>query len=255
VRGLTTARQGRIIELLRENGFVRNSELSSLLGVSTVTIRQDVETLQSLGVVRKMFGGAVLQAEGVPDSVFAQRAQVHREEKQRIGAAAARLIQPGETILLDAGTTTVEIAKRLPEHADLTVLTAALNVALEAGARAGVSVIVCGGDLNPRTLSAVGYHVEHMLRDVNADRLFLATYAVDLNRGLAERNFAGAQIKRKLIAAARQVMLVCDSSKFGETAPVLFAPLDLVHYVVTDQGITDQVRDFFQEKQIPVEAV
>src|SRR5207245_5318371 len=124
----------------------------------------------------------------------------------------------------DAGPTTIEIAKRLPENAEITVVTCALNVALEAGARAGTTVIVCGGVLNPRTLSVVGHHVDGILAELNAHRLFLATYGVDLAKGLTDRNVASAQTKRALIAAAREVVLVCDSSKIGEVAPITVAP-------------------------------
>lgn len=256
MRGVATARQERIVELLREQGFVRNSELSSLLGVSIVTIRQDLESLQARGTVRKTFGGAVLTAEGsLPDSAYALRAVENREEKRRIGAAAAALIRPGETVLLDAGSTTIEIARRLPEKAEVTVFTCALNVALEAGGRAGVSVILCGGELNPRTLSVTGSQTERMLQEVNADRLFLATYGVDLAKGLAERNFTGAQVKQALIAASRQVVLVCDASKFGASAPICFAPLDVVHHVVTNQGIADDFIRYFRDRDVALDLV
>jgi DeoR/GlpR family transcriptional regulator of sugar metabolism len=255
VRGLATERQEQIAAQLREHGFVRNSELSDLLGVSIVTVRQDIEALQNRGVARKTFGGAVLKGESGLDSAFAQRVAQYREEKRRIGAAAAQLVQPGETILLDAGSTTIEMARRLPEHADITVVTCALNVALEAGTRAGVHVVVCGGELNPRTMSVVGPEVERMLGEVHADRLFLATYGVDLVKGLAERNFAGVQVKRALIAAARQVVLICDSSKFGTCAPVRFAPVNVLHRVITDPGIPKAFRRQFQDQQITLDVV
>lgn len=250
MRGLAAERQDRIVGLLRKHGFVRNSELSDQLGVSIVTVRQDVEALRTRGIVRKTFGGAMLHDEGRADSAFHQREDQFHEEKQRIGAAAAALIQPGETILLDAGTTTIEIARRLPENADVTVVTCALNIALEASSRAGVHVVVCGGELNPRTLSVVGRRAEQTLAEYHVDRLFLATYGVDLVRGLTERNLAGAELKRALLAAAREVVLVCDSSKFGATAPVQFAPLSAVQSVITDAGISRKFRRFLQTRAI-----
>jgi DeoR family transcriptional regulator of aga operon len=138
---------------------------------------------------------------------------------------------------------------------EVTVLTCALNVALEAGAKAGVTVILCGGTLNPRTLSVVGHQVEAVLAEVNAHRLFLATYGVDLLKGLTDRNFASAQTKRALIGAAREVILVCDSSKFGEVAPVSIAPLDVAHRVITDKNVPPAYVDYFAGKQVPVDAV
>ena len=241
MRGVAADRQRRIFELVRERGFVRTAELSEAFGVSTVTIRQDVEELQGRGRLRKTHGGAAALPTGAVDSAFALRLSEHLAEKTRIGAAAADLVQPGETILIDAGTTTLQVARHLKEGCDLTVVTTALNVALEAGSKPGVQVILCGGQVNPRTLAVTGHQVEHVLAEVHADRLFLATYGVNKRRGLFERNLPEAQTKRGLIRAAREIILVCDSGKFGATAPVVTAPLETIDRVITDAGIS---RDF-----------
>lgn len=248
-------RRRQIINILREQRHVRNSELSTAFGVSIVTIRQDIDALEELGYIRKTYGGAVLETGSGYDSAFAARAKLHHQQKRRIGAAAARLIAPGEVVILDAGTTTTEIAKALPENADLTVLTCALNIALEAGTKKGIGVMVCGGHLNPRTLSLVGHEVEHMLSGINADRLFLATYGVDLSKGLTDRNAATAQVKRAMIAAARQTILVCDSSKFGEICPHAVAPIDAVNLVITDERIPSPFTEHFALKGIEVSTV
>src|SRR3954452_17512592 len=118
----TTARRDRIMQVAKSKGFVRSSELSDMFGVSTVTIRQDLDFLGNQGLLKKTYGGAIAHGEPTLDSEFAQRANVNADQKQRIGERAASIIQPGETILLDAGSTTIEIAKRLPENADLTVV-------------------------------------------------------------------------------------------------------------------------------------
>ncbi len=255
MRGIAQQRRESITRLIRENGFIRNSEISSKLGVSVVTIRQDVEALSAQGLIQKTYGGAILPQEINLDSSFDARSDEHVEAKRRIGAAAAKLIAPQETILLDAGTTTIEIARRLPENADITVVTCALNVALEASARAGVTVILCGGRLNPRTLSVAGHQVERDLADICADRLFLATYGVDMQKGLAERNFDGAQTKRALIAAAREVVLVCDASKFGAAGPVLISPLEVIQRVITDDAMSETFRQWLRSKRISVDIV
>ncbi|MBI4585852.1 MAG: DeoR/GlpR transcriptional regulator [Planctomycetes bacterium] len=255
MRGFATTRQERITELVREKGFIRNSELSGLLGVSEVTIRQDLKTLESNGVVRKTFGGAVIDSKSLIDSPFLQRATIHQEEKQRIGAAAVNLIKPGETIILDAGTTTIEIAKRLPQNYDLTVVTCAVNIALEASAKAGVTIIQCGGEFNSRIMSVVGHEAERMLQEVHAHKLFIGTYGVDFTKGLTDRNFASAQVKRTMINSTREVILVCDSSKFGEIAPVWVSSLDVVHRIITDKNIPESFKEYFQKVQISVNAV
>src|SRR5438105_3254416 len=118
-------RRQQIINILREQRHVRNSDLSTMFGVSIVTIRQDMRALEELGHIRKTFGGAVLETGAGFDSAFAARAKLQHKQKQLIGAAAARLITAGEVIILDAGTTTIEIAKNLPENVDLTIITCA----------------------------------------------------------------------------------------------------------------------------------
>jgi DeoR/GlpR family transcriptional regulator of sugar metabolism len=252
MRGLSSDRKERILNFVRERGFARNSELSTLVGVSTVTIRQDVEQLDSCGLIRRIYGGAAAVLEGTPDSAFSLRSREHGEEKRRIGAAAAAMISPGETIVLDAGTTTIEIARHLPPELDLTVVTCALNVALEASSRPGVQVMLCGGLLNPQTLSVVGQQVQNVLEDIDADRLFVATYAVTIEKGLSERNLASAQTKRALLRCAREIVLVCDSSKFGAVAPMVTAPLNVIDRVLTDRGIPRRFSEYFRKRRIPV---
>lgn len=255
VRALTKDRRDAITRLLRETGFVRNSELSDKLGVSVVTIRQDVEALCAQGLLQKTYGGAMLTQESSPDSPFDSRSREHADAKRRIGAAAAKLVRPGETILLDAGSTTIEIARRLPANSDVTVVTCALNIALEAIAVPGVSVILCGGKVNPRTLSVSGHQAERELTNICADRLFLATYGIDKHKGLAERNFDAAQTKRALISAAREIVLVCDASKFGEAGPVLISPVSVIHRVITDEAASKEYLKWFHDQQILVNVV
>lgn len=255
MRALVHKRRESIARLIRENGFIRNSELSDKLGVSVVTIRQDVDALSAQGLIQKTYGGAVLPPDVTLDSSFDSRAHEHAEAKRRIGAAAAKLVRPGETILLDAGSTTIEIARRLPENADITVVTCALNIALEASAKSGVGVVLCGGKVNPRTLSVTGHQVERELANLCADRLFLATYGLDKKKGLAERNFDAAQTKRALISAAREIVLVCDASKFGEAGPVLISPVNVIHRVITDEGAPKEYLDWFHDQQIQVDVV
>ena len=255
MKAVAEKRRESITKLIRESGFVRNSELSLKLGVSVVTIRQDVEALSAQGLIQKTYGGAVLPTEPHLDSPFDSRSSQHAEAKRRIGAAAAARIRPGETILLDAGSTTIEIARRLPENVDITVITCALNVALEASTRAGVTVMLCGGRLNPRTLSVSGQQVERELTNICADRLFLATYGIDMQKGLAERNIDGAETKRALISAAREVILVCDASKFGEAGPILISPVEVIHRVITDEMIPQNYLDWFAGQEISVEVV
>ncbi|MFB6453557.1 DeoR/GlpR family DNA-binding transcription regulator [Bradyrhizobium tunisiense] len=254
-RRADVSRRETIARLVQQTGFVRNSELSSRLGVSTVTIRQDIDALSAQGLVQRTYGGAIVQPEAGQDTAFDLRSSEHADAKRRIGRAAAATVRRGETIFLDSGSTTIEVARHLPENADITVVTCALNVALEASSRAGVTVIVCGGKLNPRTLSTVSQQTLSQLSAVFADRLFLATYGVHFEKGLAERSFEVAETKRAMIASAREITLVCDSSKFGSAGPVLISPLTVVKHVITDDAIPAQARDWLTSNGIRVQFV
>ena len=133
-RRVDTNRRESIAQLVRQTGFVRNSELSDRFGVSTVTIRQDIDALSARGLIQRTYGGAVVAPDAIQDTSFAARSAEHADAKRRIGRAAAAAVRPGETILLDSGSTTIEIARHLRENAEITVVTCALNVALEAAA-------------------------------------------------------------------------------------------------------------------------
>ena len=189
------------------------------------------------------------------DTAFDLRSPRNSDAKIRIGKAAALSIKPGQTMLLNSGTTTIEIARHLPENADITVVTPALNIALEAGARAGVEVLVCGGRLNPRTLSTTAHEIGRSFSEIFADRLFLATYGVDVEKGLAERSVEVAETKRALIRAAREITLVCDSSKFGSAGPILISPLNVVSRVITDDRIPPADLAWLRSARIAVELV
>lgn len=253
MRDSTETRRNAIAQQISDNGFIRSSELSEQFGVSIVTIRQDVDSLCAKGVAQKTYGGAIRLDSPAGDSAFAVRAKQHSTQKSRIGAAAAKLVQPGETILLDAGSTCFEVARHLTPDLNITVVTCGVNIALEAATKPGVNVIVGGGVLNPNTLSAVGPLCEQMMQEIYADYLFLGTYGVHLEKGLAERNYQLAHLKRLLIASARRVVLVCDSSKFGNFGPVLSSSLEVVNHVVTDRSIPDEYQAWFSAQGITVD--
>lgn len=236
-RPASQSRRDSIARLVRETGFVRTSDLSGRFGVSTVTIRQDIDVLSAEGLVQRTYGGAVFQIESAEDTAFHLRSTANRAAKVRIGRAAAGSIKPGETVLIDSGSTAIEIARHLPEDAGITVVTPALNVALEAGSKRGVEVMVCGGRLNPNTLSTTANEIARSFPEIFADRLFLATYGVDVEKGLAERSLEVAETKRALMRSAREITLICDSSKFGLAGPILISPLNILRHVITDDRI------------------
>lgn len=232
---LPAQRLERIRHLLWTRGAVRVAALSQELGVSEVTIRNDLAQLEREGYAKRTYGGAILARGTRFERPFAEQEAQHREEKQRIGAAAARLIQEGDTVILDVGTTTTEIARHLPPLSNVVIITNALNIALELERYPGITVVVTGGTLRPMQHSLVNPYGTLLLSEINADKLFLGCNGVSAERGITNSNMHEAEIKRAMIAAAKQVIVVADHSKIGNVAAAQVAPLRAVHRLITDK--------------------
>src|SRR6478736_483621 len=209
VKLLVEERRRRILELLDKEERATVEELSDRFDVSSVTIRGDLDTLADAGAIVRSHGGALRRLDQ-EDAPIAVKETLHHGEKVRIGHAAAGLIRQGETIILDSGTTTAEIARQLKflKLKSLTVITNALNIAMELANLPHVRVIMIGGILRNMSYSLVGPHAEQTLRGLNA----------------------------MMIRVSREVIVVADSSKFERRSLSVIAKLDTVHKVITDKG-------------------
>lgn len=241
-RLLGEARRHKILEWLQEEGSARVRTLAEAFGVSEVTVRQDLEKLEADGHIEREHGGAFLKS--VPQQVrsMALQHQSHLDAKERIGRAAAALVENGETIILDSGSTTTAVATHLAGKRDLTVITNALNIALMLGADPGFEVHMTGGHFKAPTLSLSGERSADYFKGLYVRRLFLATAAIDVDSGLTYPALSDIAVKRAMIGAAEQVCLVADSSKIGQRSFSALGGLDLVHVLITDDGITDADR-------------
>jgi len=241
---MTRHRRERIIEQVQREGSVRVGELAARFDVSEVTIRSDLVILEREGRLLRDRGGAI--AKGNHHFVTSllgvdQRASLHLDKKRRIGTAAAKRILPGDAIILDAGTTAVEIARQLVNTTPLTVVTNALNVALELGAASGQRLILLGGTFNRESASTVGALTEQCLAELSVQKLFLGTQAMDAD-GLSDSTMEIAQAKRAMIRSARQVILVTDSSKWGTSSLTKVCPLAEIDTIITDSDLPAEAR-------------
>lgn len=249
---LAEPRRKRMLAWLQEEGSARVRDLAEAFGVSEVTVRQDLERLEQDGHVVREHGGAYLKT--VPEQVRAMALQhrVNMDAKRRIGRAAAALINDGETIILDSGSTTTELAINLGDREHLTVITNALNIALILGAMPTISVHMPGGQFKAPTLSLSGERSADYFKGLFAQKLFLATAAVSFDAGLTFPAIADITVKRAMIECASQIYLVADSTKIGRTSFSSLGSIDLVHTLITDDGITDEDRRTFIERGIEV---
>jgi DeoR/GlpR family transcriptional regulator of sugar metabolism len=168
--------------------------------------------------------------------------QGNMDAKRRIGRAAAALAKDGDSIILDSGSTTTEVAQQLIGRRDMTVVTNALNIALMLGAEPGFDVHMTGGHFKAPTLSLSGERAAEYIRGLFVQKLFLATAAIDLDAGLTYPALSDIPVKRAMIEAAQQVILVADSSKIGTRAFSSLGGIELVHLLITDDGIRPQDR-------------
>jgi DeoR/GlpR family transcriptional regulator of sugar metabolism len=249
---LGDARRRKVLEWLQEEGSARVRDLAEAFSVSEVTIRQDLERLEGDGHVVREHGGAFLKS--VPQQVRAMALHhlVHMDAKQRIGRAAAALVEDDESIIIDSGSTTTEVAANLVTRERLTVVTNAINIALMLGALPSCTVHMPGGQFKAPTLSLSGDRSVEFFRNIMVGKLFLATAGVSLESGLTYPSFADLQLKEAMIRAASHVYLVADSTKINRTSFTRLGTLDVIHSFITDAGISDADAREFERRGIEV---
>jgi DeoR family transcriptional regulator of aga operon len=252
LRLLVEERRRRILELLDTQERATVEELSSRFGVSAVTIRGDLDTLAEAGSLVRSHGGALRRLAG--DVPIAVKETLHHGQKVRIGRAAARLIGEAETIIIDSGTTTMEVARQLKlmRLELLTVITNALNVAIELANLPHIRVIMIGGILRQPSYSTVGPHAEHVLRSFNADRLFLGVDGLDPDIGLMTPDVLEAQLNALMIRVSREVTVVADSSKFTRRSASVIGGVSQVHRIITDDRADPQLVTALRARNIDV---
>lgn len=249
---LSEPRRRRILEWLQEEGSARVRELATAFHVSEATIRQDLERLENDGFITREHGGAYLNSAAPQTGTMTLHHQENMDKKRKIGALAAGLIRDGETLILDAGTTTTEIAMRLTNRRDLTLITNALNIAIILGAVPTFAVHMPGGQFKSPTLSLSGDKSVEYFSNIFAGKLFLATAGVDLEAGLTYPSFADLQLKEAMIKAAAHVYLVADSTKIGRSSFTRLGSLDVIQSLITDDGISDRVAKEFERRGVEV---
>lgn len=234
---LSEERRRAILEVVSHDGRALVKDLARRFRTSEVTIRKDLEVLNSHGLLHRTHGGVLpVQGGALADPTLREKEELHRKEKLRIGAAAAGLVQDGQVVVLDSGTTTTCIARRLRDLTNVTIITNAVNIATEL-AGAAPEVILTGGSLRKNSFSLVGPIAEETLHRLNADILFLGVDGFDVQYGLSTPNILEAKVNRAMIDIAKRVIAVCDSSKFGRRSLSLIAPASAVHQIITDPQI------------------
>lgn len=232
-------RRRRIGQLVRSEGRVTVADLVKQFGLSEVTLRGDLEALAATGAVVRVHGGAIKPEDPSYDHPLKVKATLHHAEKVRIGRAAAGLIRPGQTIILDSGTTTIEIARQIKgqDVKPLAAITNALPIALEMCSMPEITVIMLGGILRATSCSMVGPQAESEMSQLNADHAFLGVAGIDPEMGLSTPDVLEAQLNAVMIRVAREVTVVTDSTKFCQRSLSVISKIEMIHRVITDNQV------------------
>jgi DeoR/GlpR family transcriptional regulator of sugar metabolism len=234
---LSAARKDTILECLEKKRTVSVVELSVLCQVSEVTIRQDLKSLADQGLLNRTRGGAFLSTRANHELTFAARQQLNADRKRRIGEVAASLIRSGDSVILDASTTALQVLKALKRRSGLrevTVITNGIYTALELLDRPDITTILTGGVLRATASSLTGPTGQQMLSQINGLKGFLGAKGITLENGLTDANIQEVQTKIAMVERCQEVTAVMDSSKFGVVSLASFAPLALLHRIITD---------------------
>ncbi len=251
-------RQQTIARLIEEHGRARVVDLAQQFGVSAVTIRKDLLVLETEGRVNRAHGGAIALESHHPESAFEVRERLNRDAKDIIGRAAAAMVVDGESIAFDASTTALAVARHLKARvgwAQLTVITNGLRIATELAGHPGITVVMPGGFVRREALSLVGQLGDGVFQKVNVQKAFLGAAGFSLEAGMSDATEEEAQIKRFMASAAREVIAIVDSSKWGRAAFATFCRTEDVTSVVSDDQVPDPMTEALRTMGVDVRLV
>ena len=250
----TSKRRERILRELREQGSVQVDKLASAFSVSSQTIRQDLNFLAKLGTAARSYGGAVLRdaQSPAPEAPLETKKQLFAAEKSSIGRIAAALIQAGDSIILDSGTTTLQIAANIPSGVDVTVVTNDLAIANELAGHEGLQLLMLGGALRRKNMSLFGTQAERAVQELSVDKLFLGVDGFDMQKGVTTHFEPEAILNRMMCEAATEIIVVTDSSKFGKVCLHKIIEPGRITKLITDERVGRDVVDELTRQGVEV---
>ncbi len=248
---LAEERRAILHNKLREEGYIQVAEVADEIGISSATIRRDLIMLEKEGICIRKRGGAVRTAQGVTMEIpYEIKRHRYIDEKKRIAAAALELIENGDTILMDAGSTTYSLALLLHKRERLTVVTHDLNIATKLAANPAINLICTGGIARENVFTLEGVQVTDFIRNLRVDKTFLGADAIHPDGIISNVNIQEVPIKQAMINAADMVILLTDSSKFGTTAFAKVCQITDCDYLITDTGLSKEYIEFIRGKNV-----
>ncbi|MGI6251437.1 MAG: DeoR/GlpR family DNA-binding transcription regulator [Anaerolineaceae bacterium] len=249
-------RRAVLLRELNDHGFIQAAESAKRLGISVITIRRDLELLEEEGLCIRKRGGAVRSSDRVTlELPYEIKRNQHINEKKRIGQNASTLVKDGNTIILDAGSTTFAMSLFLRSKRRISVVTNDLQIAVKLASNPGINLICTGGIVRPNVFSLQGREVVNLIEDLHVDTTFLGADAIHEDLTITNVNFEEVPIKQAMIRAAKQVVLIADSSKFNRTGFVKVCSISEIDKIITDRGISESVLQRLNELPVEVQIV
>lgn len=245
----TSQRRLQISELVRQHGSVQVTSLAQRFGVSAQTVRKDLRYLAERGVMARAYGGAIdsgMMGNALAKPNYEVKRTTHLDEKRRIGVRAAALINPGDTVVIDSGTTAIQLAEAVPDI-DITVVTNDFGVLSALTPKNNINLVMLGGELRRRNMAFYGGLTVEALGELHMDKLFLGVDGFDLERGITTHYEPEALLNRKMVEAAREVIAITDSSKFGKVCLHRIIPVTAVNMLITDTGAPEEIAQASQQ--------
>jgi DeoR/GlpR family transcriptional regulator of sugar metabolism len=249
VNMLSEERRNQILEIINHDKIIKIKDITSRFNVSVATARGDLDVLQEQLYVKRIYGGAVLVTPQGTEPLFFTREVEYRAEKIAIAKAAADMVVEGDTIFLDIGTTTLEVARNLKKLNNITVVTSSLTIMNEL-VNSNVTVYSLGGKIRPHELSLSGSIAINSLEQFFIQKAFIGAAGVTFNEGISDFNYEETQVRLKAIKRAKQAILVVDSTKFGNNAFAITCPLEYFHTIITDNNLPKSFVDGIQDRKI-----
>jgi DeoR/GlpR family transcriptional regulator of sugar metabolism len=247
---LTTHRKQQILALLKRNGQVIAKEVSQKMGVSEDTIRRDLRELAQEGLLQRVHGGALPASPAMAD--FAGRELLTPEGKTAIGRAAAAMVQPGQVVMLDGGTTARQVARHLPRDLKATIVTHSPTIALELVNHPDIEVILIGGRMFKHSVVAVGATAIEAIGLIHADTYFMGVTGVHPKTGLTTGDFEEAAVKRAMSRAAAETIVLASSEKLNAASPYAVVSLDEISGIITEQEADEALTRPYEQLNITV---
>lgn len=239
-----------ILEFIEKNNSCTVEELSEKLNVSPITIRRDLQYLDDIGKITRTFGGAVLKTNLIDEIPYAEKTTVNKEVKENIAKFAASLIKEGNIIILDAGTTNMEIAKNIKDFKSLTVVSTDINIAAYLCNNSNLKIICTGGIVQNSTGACIGMKTSEFLKNINADIVFIGTSSADVDKGITTPTIDKAEIKKQMLISSNKKILILDSTKFRKVSFAKVCDLKDLDMIITDANLNKNIVNAIKNKGI-----